>query len=89
MCNIDPFFFIFRQEAVVIPPYVAFAIRPNPGFWEFIKVSSTDLSVEGITASDYLKYKEMLVDEDWYINYLQLVTKIYFISFQSWRFTKI
>ncbi|PSS00265.1 Sucrose synthase [Actinidia chinensis var. chinensis] len=53
------------QEAVVIPPYVAFAIRPNPGFWEFIKVSSTDLSVEGITATDYLKYKEMLVDEDW------------------------
>ncbi|GFS35295.1 sucrose synthase 5 [Actinidia rufa] len=53
------------QEAVVIPPYVAFAIRPNPGFWEFIKVSSTDLSVEGITATDYLKSKEMLVDEDW------------------------
>ncbi|KAL8133837.1 sucrose synthase 6-like [Apium graveolens] len=53
------------QEAVVIPPHVAFAIRPNPGFWEFVKVSSIDLSVEGITATDYLKCKEMIVDENW------------------------
>ena len=37
------------QEAVVDPPYVAFAIRPNPGVWEFVKVSSEDLSVEAIT----------------------------------------
>ncbi|KAI3517856.1 hypothetical protein L1887_17077 [Cichorium endivia] len=22
------------QEASVVPPYVAFTIRPNPGFWE-------------------------------------------------------
>lgn len=58
---------IFLQEAVVIPPHVAFAIRPNPGFWEFVKVSSVDLSVEGITATDYLKYKEMIVDENWYV----------------------
>ncbi|PON75289.1 Sucrose synthase [Parasponia andersonii] len=53
------------QEAVVIPPYVAFAIRPNPGFWEFVKVSSEDLSVEAITTAEYLKFKEMLYDENW------------------------
>lgn len=53
------------QEAAVIPPYVAFAIRPNPGFWEFVKVNSADLSVDGITATDYLKFKEMIVDESW------------------------
>ncbi|PON97215.1 Sucrose synthase [Trema orientale] len=53
------------QEAVVIPPYVAFAIRPNPGFWEFVKVSSEDLSVEAITTTEYLKFKEMLYDEKW------------------------
>ncbi|XP_062150878.1 sucrose synthase 5-like isoform X2 [Alnus glutinosa] len=53
------------QEAVVIPPHVAFSIRPNPGFWEFVKVSSDDLSVEGITPRDYLKYKEMITDEKW------------------------
>lgn len=53
------------QEAAVVPPHVAFAIRPNPGFWEFVKVSSIDLSVEGITATDYLKFKEMIIDENW------------------------
>ncbi|KAL0396165.1 UNVERIFIED_CONTAM: Sucrose synthase 5, partial [Sesamum calycinum] len=53
------------QEAAVIPPYVAFAIRPSPGFWEYVKVSANDLSVEGITATEYLKYKEMTVDETW------------------------
>lgn len=53
------------QEAAVVPPYVAFAIRPNPGFWEFVKVNSNDLSVEGITATDYLKFKESIVDETW------------------------
>ncbi|KAK3017127.1 hypothetical protein RJ639_006129, partial [Escallonia herrerae] len=53
------------KEAAAVPPHVAFAVRPNPGFWEFVKVSSVDLSVEGITATEYLKFKEMTVDEDW------------------------
>lgn len=60
------------QEAVVDPPYVAFAIRPNPGVWEFVKVSSEDLSVEAITPTDYLKFKERVHDEKWYIIYLTL-----------------
>lgn len=54
------------QEAAIVPPYVAFAIRPNPGFWEYVKVNSNDLSVDGITATDYLKFKEKIVDETWY-----------------------
>ncbi|KAI7734283.1 hypothetical protein M8C21_012186 [Ambrosia artemisiifolia] len=53
------------QDAAVVPPYIAFAVRPNPGFWEFVKVNSNDLSVEGITAKEYLKFKEMIVDEAW------------------------
>ncbi|KAM1715279.1 hypothetical protein ACFX12_025780 [Malus domestica] len=53
------------QEAVVIPPHVVFSIRPNPGYWEFVKVSSEDLSVEAITVRDFLKYKEALYDEKW------------------------
>lgn len=53
------------QEAVVVPPYVAFAIRPSPGFWEYVKVSSVNLSVEGISATEYLKFKETIVDENW------------------------
>ncbi|KAM7268172.1 hypothetical protein ACFE04_010338 [Oxalis oulophora] len=53
------------QEAAVVPPYIAFAVRPNPGFWEFVKVSADDLSVEAISATDYLKFKETIVDENW------------------------
>ncbi|XP_026402802.1 sucrose synthase 7-like isoform X2 [Papaver somniferum] len=53
------------QEAAVVPPYVAFAVRPNPGFWEFVKVNSDDLAVEGITAGEFLKFKEMIFDEKW------------------------
>lgn len=56
---------IYVQEAAVVPPYVAFAVRPNPGFWEFIKVNADDLQVEGIEAPEYLKYKEMVFDENW------------------------
>lgn len=58
--------YISLQEAVVIPPHVIFSIRSNPGFWEYVKVSSDDLSVEAITAADYLKFKEMVFDENWY-----------------------
>ncbi|XP_068303248.1 sucrose synthase 5-like [Pyrus communis] len=53
------------QEAVVVPPHVVFSIRLNPGYWEFVKVSSEDLSVEAITVRDFLIYKEALYDEKW------------------------
>lgn len=53
------------QEAAVIPPFVAFAVRPNPGIWEFVKVNSVDLDAEGITSTEYLKFKESIFDEKW------------------------
>ncbi|KAL8038201.1 hypothetical protein ABFX02_11G089700 [Erythranthe guttata] len=53
------------QEAAVVPPHVAFAVRPSPGFWEYVKVSANDLSVEGISSTDYLKFKEMTMVETW------------------------
>jgi len=53
------------QEAAVVPPHVAFAVRPNPGFWEYVKVNADDLQVEGIDAVEYLKLKEMIFDEKW------------------------
>ncbi|KAJ0106180.1 hypothetical protein Patl1_19509 [Pistacia atlantica] len=53
------------QEAAIVPPYVALAVRPNPGFWEFVKVNADDLSVDSITSVDYLKFKEMIFDENW------------------------
>jgi sucrose synthase len=57
------------QEAIVDPPYVAFAVRPDPGVWEYVKVSSENLSVEPITSTDYLKFKERIYDEKWYISF--------------------
>lgn len=59
------FYLETMQEAAVVPPYVAFAVRPSPGFWEFVIVNSEDLSVDGITAPEYLKFKEMIFDENW------------------------
>lgn len=49
-----------------VPPHVAFAIRPNPGFWEFVKVNSDDLSVDPINEKEYLITKETVSDEAWY-----------------------
>ena len=70
------------QEAVVDPPYVAFGIRPNPGVWEFVRVCSEDLSVEPISSTDYLKFKERVYDEKWLVSFLFI-----FLWFQkSWIF---
>lgn len=63
----------------MLPPFVAFAVRMNPGIWEYVKVHADDLSVEGITPSEYLKFKETLYDEKWYVHFL-----IYDISF-TWE----
>lgn len=65
------------QEAVVDPPYVAFAVRQDPGVWEFVQVSSENLSVEPITSTDYLKFKERIFDENWYaISLITLFLKV-------------
>lgn len=53
------------QEAVVIPPNIAFAVRGNPGNWQYVKVNSSDLSVEVLLNTQYLKFKELLFDENW------------------------
>ncbi|KAL9170938.1 hypothetical protein ABFS82_04G178700 [Erythranthe guttata] len=53
------------QEAAVVPPNVAFAIRHNPGIWDYVKVDSDTLSVDLISSKDYLKFKEMIVDDNW------------------------
>ncbi|KAG5617692.1 hypothetical protein H5410_017516 [Solanum commersonii] len=53
------------QEAAVVPPYVAFAVRHNPGCWDYVKVNADNLSVEAISPKEYLKFKEMIFDEEW------------------------
>ncbi|CAA0836163.1 Sucrose synthase 6 [Striga hermonthica] len=53
------------QEAAVVPPYVAFAIRHDPGLWDYVKVDAESLSVAKITSTEYLKFKEMIFDVNW------------------------
>ncbi|KAL1224984.1 Sucrose synthase 5 [Cardamine amara subsp. amara] len=55
----------FTQEAVVIPPNVVFTVRENPGNWQYVKVNSSNLSVEALTSTQYLKLKELIFDENW------------------------
>ncbi|WMV48609.1 hypothetical protein MTR67_041994 [Solanum verrucosum] len=50
------------QEAIVLPPFVAIAVRPRPGVWEYVRVNVYDLSVEQLTIPEYLRFKEELVD---------------------------
>nr|CAL25362.2 sucrose synthase [Cymodocea nodosa] len=50
------------QEAIVLPPLVALAVRPRPGIWDYICVDVNDLKVEPLSVPDYLKLKEKLVD---------------------------
>ncbi|EXB33533.1 Sucrose synthase 2 [Morus notabilis] len=51
------------EEAIILPPFVAIAVRPRPGVWEFVRVNVFELSVEQLTVSEYLSFKEDLVDE--------------------------
>ncbi|TYI25278.1 hypothetical protein ES332_A05G039500v1 [Gossypium tomentosum] len=50
------------QEAIVLPPCVALAVRPRPGVWEYIRVNVHALVVEELTVAEYLHFKEELVD---------------------------
>ncbi|XP_061967950.1 sucrose synthase 2 [Populus nigra] len=50
------------QEAIVLPPFVAVSIRPRPGVWEYVRVDVSQLKVEELTVSEYLRFKEELVD---------------------------
>ncbi|KAI5673924.1 hypothetical protein M9H77_14288 [Catharanthus roseus] len=55
----------FTQEAAVVPPNVAFAVRHNPGCWDYVNVNADDLSVTNITPTQYLKFKEIIFDQNW------------------------
>lgn len=50
------------QEAIVLPPWVALAVRPRPGVWEYIRVNVHALVVEELRVPEYLHFKEELVD---------------------------
>ncbi|KAL6181364.1 hypothetical protein ACLB2K_048019 [Fragaria x ananassa] len=75
------------QEAAVVPPYVAFSVRPNPGFSEFVKVNADDLAVDGISVTEFLKFKEMIYDENWANDENALEVDFGSIDFSSPRMT--
>ncbi|KAL2229181.1 sucrose synthase [Sesamum indicum] len=50
------------QEAIVLPPWVALAIRLRPGVWEYVRVNVNALVVEEVSVSQYLQFKEELVN---------------------------
>ncbi|XP_028111669.1 sucrose synthase 2-like [Camellia sinensis] len=52
------------QEAIVLPPFVAIAIRPRPGVWEYVRVNVYELCVEQLSVSEYLRFKENLYNEN-------------------------
>ncbi|XP_058080098.1 sucrose synthase 1-like [Magnolia sinica] len=50
------------QEAIVSPPWVALAVRPRPGVWEYIRMNVNEMAVEELSIPEYLKFKEDLVN---------------------------
>ncbi|GER41738.1 sucrose synthase [Striga asiatica] len=50
------------QEAIVLSPWVALAIRLRPGVWEYVRVNVNALAVEELTVPEYLQFKEELVN---------------------------
>lgn len=46
----------------MLPPFVALAVRPRPGVWEYLRIDVHGLIVDQLNASEYLKFKEELVE---------------------------
>uniref|UniRef100_A0A1D1ZFE8 Sucrose synthase n=1 Tax=Anthurium amnicola TaxID=1678845 RepID=A0A1D1ZFE8_9ARAE len=58
------------QEAIVLPPWVALAVRPRPGVWEYIRVNVNELAVEELSVPEYLQFKEELIDGGCHSNFV-------------------
>jgi len=58
------------QEAIILPPWVALAVRPRPGVWEYVRINVDELAVEQLSVSEYLEFKEHLVDGSVKDNYV-------------------
>ncbi|XWS53581.1 hypothetical protein CRYUN_Cryun10bG0013700 [Craigia yunnanensis] len=60
----SPFFKLLEsaKEAIVLPPFVAIAVRPRPGVWEYVRVNVYELSVDHLNVAEYLRFKEEFVD---------------------------
>ncbi|GAQ80888.1 sucrose synthase [Klebsormidium nitens] len=49
------------QEGVVVDPIIALALRPRVAEWQYIKVNMDELSLEEMSGTEYLTFKERLV----------------------------
>ena len=47
---------------VVSEPCMGLALRPNIGMWKYVRICINTLTVEELSVSDYLKFKEGLTD---------------------------
>jgi hypothetical protein len=58
----SPFASLLRTavEAVALGPRVAIALRPKAGSWMYLRFQIDELTVEEMTAGQYLAFKEML-----------------------------
>ncbi|KAL9238761.1 hypothetical protein vseg_013139 [Gypsophila vaccaria] len=52
------------QEAIVLSPWIALAVRPMPGVWNYIHFDTKSLVVKELTVSEFLRMKEMVVEEN-------------------------
>ena len=50
------------QEAAVEPPWMYLAVRPRIGRWTYLRLHVEDVDVEEVSVSDFLAFKERLVD---------------------------
>lgn len=55
------------QEAMVLPPWVGFAVRPRPGIWEYVRINVEELTLEELSVSEYLSFKEQLANGTEYV----------------------
>lgn len=57
------------QEAMVLPPWVGFAVRPRPGIWEYLRINTEELTLEEMSVSEYLGFKEQLANGTEYVSH--------------------
>ncbi|XP_057536091.1 sucrose synthase-like [Amaranthus tricolor] len=52
------------QEAIVLPPSIALAIRHGPGLWNYISFDIRNAVFTELTTSEFLIFKEMVVQDN-------------------------
>ncbi|TQD81561.1 hypothetical protein C1H46_032893 [Malus baccata] len=53
-----------RQEAIILAPFVALALHPRPGVWEYVRVNMYELGVDHLSVVEYIRFKEEHIDRE-------------------------